>query len=54
MKNTINPIMRIKTEFITLPPCGERFAYEILMNSPRSVPSFFDALPPPLISSDLK
>jgi len=40
------------TEFIILPPCGDRITYEISMNSPHPV-LFFDALSPPLIFNDL-
>jgi len=49
MKKTINPIIRTTTEFIILPPCGDRNTYEISMNSPHPI-LFFDALSPPLKS----
>jgi hypothetical protein len=45
-------MMMTTTEFIILPPCGDKITYEILMNSPHPV-LFFDALSPPLISNDL-
>src|SRR4030042_4262985 len=51
MKKTRKPMIRTTTEFIILPPCGDRITYEISMNSPHPV-LFFDALSPPLILND--